>query len=322
MTPDLPSDALPGAASGEVSLHGSATRVITRVDIPEVADVYLRHQNYEIIDYNEHDDRCFVYFSSHGLYYPNDSETFRRLILVANRFEWKKNLVPSARRVILLRDVQRHFYLEGINGSINSIDKLVDFLRLQTQGLRVICVGSSAGAYAAALVGTLLNASHVFSFSGYFSLWEPLRSDHPSLSKYEEDVEYNRYFSIVELMRSSRTPVFYFYPALCAIDAEQSRLVEDLANVYEFKFRSDRHGVECYPVTYVDLFGRSLEELTRLHRRYKGSVISPLRFSVGVSGVLKSLKYEARVRNRLGRMLATVKGAAKVPRTWVRGGVG
>jgi hypothetical protein len=273
-----------------------AQKITTPFDIPEMMDVYRKYPNYEIVDLNKGDDRCFIFFSSNGLYEPCDPETFHRVVLENNRFEWKQHVPRFANKVIFLRDVKKQWYLEGINSHINTIEKLACFLRENTHGLKVICVGNSAGGYAAALFGCLLNASHVFSFSGQFSLLHVLeteaeRATNPTVVKYEKNPDYQKYFSIVDYVKTSQTPVFYLYPGKCDADIAQSRLVENIESVYMFRFDSEEHGGTCLHLNFLDLFSQSRKELCQLHREYKNSLIRPIPFSIRTSGFARSLLY-------------------------------
>jgi len=238
----------------------------TQFDIPEMLDVYLHHNNYEILELNKKDNRCIIYFSSNGLYFPNEQSVFHRDIVLGNRFEWKKNILYSANKAIFLRDVQKQWYLEGINFEINSIDKLVSFLRDQTIGLDVICVGNSAGGYAATLIGHLLGASHVFNFCGQFSILESFQTEldrirNPICVKFENDIEYNKYYSIVQWLNNSKTQIFYFYPYHSTQDIFQSELAKDLKNVFQFRFDSGEHGSTCYEINFLDIFSQSREKV-------------------------------------------------------------
>jgi hypothetical protein len=265
-------------------------------DIPEMMNVYTNHRNYEIIDFNNEDDRCIIYFSSNGLYYPNNPETFHHEIIENNRFEWKRNIPQFVKRVIFLRDVTKQWYWGGINANINSLEKLAFFLGQQTCGLRVICIGNSSGGYAATLFGCILNASHVFNFSGQYSLLHQLQTDYsrelnPTLVKYENSKDYQKYLSIVRYVKTSHTPIFYFFPAKCDQDIEQNKLVENIKSVYEFKFDTKVHGSTCYEINFLDIFCQSRENIQQIHLDNKNSLISPLLFSIKISGIAKTFNY-------------------------------
>jgi hypothetical protein len=264
-------------------------------DIPEVFQVYESEKNFEIIrgDASQSQD-CYLFFSSHGIYYPNTSEEFRTKIIENNRFEWKRNIPKNYQKVFFLRDVLKQWYLGGINREIDSVEKIVEFLRRETQGLKITCVGSSGGGYAAALFGSLLKAERVFDFSGRFSLWFCLAANrelNPLLVKHEADPTVNQYFDIVDLIKSNSTPIFYFYPGKCQDDIEQSKLVKGISNVYAFKFNDRNHGCTVLAISMTDLFDFSCDQLVELHQKNQNQLLNSLAFSFRVSGSKKTIRY-------------------------------
>lgn len=270
--------------------------IATQFDIPGIYDFYSHNRNYEILDLKQDDDRCFIYFSSNSIYAPNTREAFEQKLIRENRFDWKNNIVTSSRKAIFIRDILKTWYIKGINSEINSIEKILEFLKQETKGLRVTCVGSSAGGYAATLFGSLLEAERVFNFSGQFSLFkhiepEDIRIEHPLLVENEHVSEINQYFSLISYIQNSSVPVFYFYPNRCDLDKPQAQEVASLSTVYSYAFNAAEHARTCYPVNLLDLLIKSNDELISLHLKHKCKVIHPLDFSLSVSGFRKTLAY-------------------------------
>lgn len=268
----------------------------TQFDLDKMIEVYTKYPNYKILNLDNNYNKCVIYFSSNGLYYPNTEHVFEREIIEKNRFEWEKNILKSAKKVIFIRDVTKQWYLTGINSTIDTIAKLFDFLKQETQGLEVVCVGSSAGAYAATLFGSLLKAQCVFNFSGQFCLnhilEDPIaRQKNFTLVKYENDINYRKYYSIIDIIKSNDVPICYFYPARCEIDISQKDLVKDINNIYRFPFKSAIHGKTCYLINFVDLFDLELDQIKKLCLKNKGNEISPVNFSINISGFQKTAKY-------------------------------
>jgi hypothetical protein len=268
----------------------------TQFDIKHLWEVYNTQDNYEVLHLNPDDDRCLICFSSHGLYYPNTDDIFQEVVVQNNRFEWKKNIPSAVGKVIFVRDVTKQWYINGINREINTIEKLCDFLKELTQGYRVICVGSSAGGYAAALVGSLMGADYIFDFSGQFSLdslldHQSTRNENPMVAKYADDANYRKYYSILEIIQACRVPIFYFYPAKYHADICQSNFVESIPDVYHFRFNRKMHGQTCYLINFVDLLDLAIPELFALHAKFGDSIIAPSDFSLAVSGNLRTIKY-------------------------------
>jgi len=267
----------------------------TQFDLPIMHQTYANKANYEIAEINPRGSTCVLYFSSHGLYFPNTLDEFQRIVIEQNRFEWKRNVLPSARKVIFLRDVTKQWYLEGINARLNSIEKVCAFLKEETAELKIICVGDSAGGYAAALFGSLLEASATFCFSAQFSLRRVLEEGNleknPTVAKYVNEPKINKFYDLSDAIQTSKIPIYYFYPARCPFDIDQALLVKNIENVYSFAFDSKIHGQTCYPINFVDLFSSSREALLALHKNYQGKVITPFNFSQRVSGWTRTIKH-------------------------------
>ena len=51
--------------------------------------IWEKKDNYEIVKYSNNSNLCFVYFSSNGVYFPNEVDVFNKMIINENRFEWK-----------------------------------------------------------------------------------------------------------------------------------------------------------------------------------------------------------------------------------------
>ena len=107
------------------------------------------------------------------MYFPNEEAEFFDKIIKNNRYEWQnisndKVFEKKAGKIILVRDVHKQWYVEGISEEYNSVDKTVQLLKSLTDGYEIVTVGNSAGGYAAVLFGCLLNAEKVFTRSGQF----------------------------------------------------------------------------------------------------------------------------------------------------------
>ena len=140
---------------------------VFQTDSDIVRNVYDTQHNY-LIEYNEQcKDKtyCAVYFCSNDLYYPNVEDIFRKRIVEKNFFEWYNLRIEKAYKHIFVRDVFKQWYLSGINQSIDSPERLIEFLKNETDGYRTIMSGSSAGGYAAILYGSILKVERVFQSS-------------------------------------------------------------------------------------------------------------------------------------------------------------
>lgn len=149
-----------------------------------VQDYWLNEPNF-LIEYNEQcssKEYCAIYFCSNDIWFPHTEEIFRKRIVKNNFFEWYRCRIARAYKHIFVRDVFKQWYLTGINGEINSTDKLYEFLKKETAGYKVITLGSSAGGYASALFGPMLGAVQSICFNAQFCLQRLVDESTPTIS--------------------------------------------------------------------------------------------------------------------------------------------
>lgn len=254
---------------------------------------YLIEMNSEI-----NSNICAIYFSSNGIdsMCKNDEE-YESTIVKKNRFEWKKNKVKKAEKHIFIRDVLKEYYVEGINKNLNNCNRVFDFLRSETNNMRIITIGSSSGGYAATLFGILLKADYIFSFTGQFNLYhmslqsnpnrDPLHN--PLLYKHIDDNEYSRYYDLLPLMKTCSIPIFYL-AGDHRLDYMQRQLVKSYYCVYEFDIKGKDHVFPCYIFNIMDVINKPVDELKKLSEKYRGKTINKFIFSLQVSGILKSVE--------------------------------
>ena len=202
-------------------------------------------------------------------------------------------------RNVFVRDVKKQWYLDGINSEINSIPKLVDFLKTLSEGMETVCVGNSAGGYAASLVGSLMDANRVLNFSGQFELNSFIESDadrglNPVVLRHSHLSESREVFNIRKIIENSRVPQLYMYPEGCPLDRRQAEVVEGLKNVHVIRLDSSDHGDGCYHSNFQSLYGMSSKQIKTLAAECGERPVSKLRFSMRVSGKVKTLDYLAR----------------------------
>jgi hypothetical protein len=264
--------------------------------IEEVKNLYKDKNNFKIIKGMGKTKKCFIYFSGNGIYYPNNKDEVFNTLVKSDRYEWEKNLCQEAELIILVRDVYKQWYVDGINVEINSVDKLAFFLSIQTKGYEIICVGNSAGGYIAMIIGILLNASKVYSFCGQFSLVKYLfikefRELNELIVKNENILEKKRYYDLVKYIELSKIEIYHFFAGNNTDDSEQVKLVESLNKIRLFAFNAEIHGQTCYPINFIPLFSMPEERLRILSESCKGRILKPFLFSLKVSGIFKTLQY-------------------------------
>lgn len=135
----------------------------------------LEQDNYKIL-YNSlgEKDECIIFFSSNNIYYPNTQDQLEDTI-EKNKFEWEniaksKSILTKYGKMIFVRDMWKQWYINGINQKIDSVEKVIEFLRTETENMRVTTVGNSSGGYMATLVAQKLNAKMAYCVSGQFDI--------------------------------------------------------------------------------------------------------------------------------------------------------
>ena len=281
--------------------------------IKEVEQIYQLKDNYRIIQGKVNSKKCFIYFSGNGIYYPNNKFEVIDSLVKSDRYEWEKNLSPDAELIILVRDVYKQWYVEGINAKINSIDKLANFLAIHTNGYEIICIGNSAGGYIAMIIGILLNASRVYSFGGQFSLEiylmsEEFRKLNSLIIKNENNIEKRKYYDLIQYIKLSKINIYHFFSKKNMDDFEQVKQVEGINKVRLIAFNEKFHGKTCYPINFIPLFSMPEKKLETISKLYESRMINPFLFSLKVSGIIKTVQYLfiSRVINKTKKINARI----------------
>ncbi len=85
------------------------------VDAEIVQHTYNNNDNYRIEVGDPTSPYACIYCSSHGIYFPNTEAEFEKRIVAQDRYDWLKNKVRNVQKHIFIRDVQKQWYLNGIN---------------------------------------------------------------------------------------------------------------------------------------------------------------------------------------------------------------
>lgn len=257
---------------------------------PEIVrEHWLSHPNY-LIEYNEKVEKkewCAVYFCSNDIWFPHTESIFRKRILEKNFFEWYRCRIDRAYKHIFIRDVYKQWYIKGINGEISSQEKLLDFLKKETHGFKVVTIGSSAGGYAATLFGGKLAAEQVICFNGQFCLEKAVQ--HSSLDC--NPILFRRLKTAgvkvenILLGVQGKTRLFYVYSNKSVSDVEQHRYVEGVKNLSCIAFDSSRHGIPFLKVALPVFINLSAEEMESLSERNH----HPVCFTIHCVGIWQTI---------------------------------
>ncbi len=250
-----------------------------------VRDEY-RKDNYIINEYDNDSNLVAIYFSSNGIYYPNTEEAFREKIIDGNRFEWLHYKIEKVRKEMFFRDIYKSWYVTGINERINSVDKLIEFIKQEIpEGSATVVIGNSAGGYMAALAGTLIGADYVLDFSGQ-NLLLPQGVNNPYIKKFLRDAKRNQYFDLNRVWEQYAMPkLFYFYSYNNKEDNAQHSAVKNPTNFFAFGFNTDAHERTMYRFNIPTVINMSPDSLTALWNRFSNrKKIGRFEFSVAVCG--------------------------------------
>lgn len=263
----------------------------------DIAEEIYKKENYKIKINNKcHTNTCYIFFSSNNIWYPNTEDAFKRSFVDNDYYEWMRFTDLPAEKVVYIRDIYKSWYVSGINKELNSIDAVIAFLRKQTAGMKVVTVGSSAGGYMASLTAALLNAECCVCFSAQFDLTvEGALGANPLLKKYSKDDNRNQYYNIINIIRNSKTHIFYFVPAYSEYDKEQMNKVADIENVHMLKIASHHHGVPLFSGNLGQLLQMDKDSLVSLFESYEYRVVGMLPMSIKLSGIVGTcncIKYE------------------------------
>lgn len=242
-----------------------------------VNEVYKNRKNYKI-EYSEFKDceenLCVVYFSSNGVYYPNTESEFRTTIKEKDYYEWYNTRIKRAKKHIFVRDIFKQWYINGINSEINNVDKLCQTLDKETMNYKIICIGSSAGGYAAILCGILLKAQYVFAFSPQFNL----NTKSCIMCITEKNRKKIIYSDLCDLINKSSIPIFNFIPYKSLQDIEQYNFIKNYKNVKTFSFNSKNHGVPFGKKSLNHIINLKCQEVEKLHYEFEGQIVEPGKF--------------------------------------------
>lgn len=262
-----------------------------QVDSTVVIHQRDKNDNY-IVEYNNNainKRQCVIYFSSHDIYYPNDIKAFETSILKKDRFEWRNCKISTAYKHIFLRDVNKQWYLSGINSKISDPEELLQFLKEQTDGYEIITIGSSAGGYAAVLYGMLLdNVVKVYAFSPRFTMHPLINTselENPLYHRLKDNPKFHKYLDLKPLLLDNKSEKIYYFVGIDSkLDIVQMNHVGDDTRMHIIKFLTSRHGIPFPKASLDKILNMSADELSA----FSGRMYSPILFSVKVVGAFKT----------------------------------
>lgn len=260
-----------------------------------VKKIYSEKDNYEIVKTNGRKGRVLIFFTGHGLYYPNTYDSFYKSVVVDNKFEWKKlasnpRVASLAEEIIFVRDVYKVWCINGINATLNSQNKLAEFLKEIVGKREVVTIGSSAGGYMAILFGCYLKAVTIYAFSPQVNLHE-YHKDH-IIDCYDEYIS-NSYIlnnmDLKPLIESYSGDLLYWYPAKCEEDIRQQASVSTCSNIAFFALDQTEHGATLWGESIIRTLELKTEKIKQLSMKHYGEIVTPMEYCSETSGFVKAL---------------------------------
>lgn len=253
-----------------------------------VNKIYSNYDNFEEEIIHENGKKCYIFFSSNGLYKESDATKISHELIEKDRYEWK-SIAQSIKyhkdlgKIIYVRDVKLLFYLDGINKTVSNIDEVINKLRKMTEHYEVTTVGISSGGYMAVITAIQLNAVRAITISGQFDLKNRLPNEF--LSENASDIMKQKYYNIVQLVKENRkVPIYYLCPFNCEHDRMNYNLIQEEENVRVFLFPDSLHAATIYPFNFPDFIYMSNNSLDKLKRKFSGKMINKnLFFALTVS---------------------------------------
>lgn len=263
---------------------------VFQTDSNMVKDAYKRDNC--LIAYNTQNmdsNICAIYFSSNDIYFPNNEEAFQNQIVNKDFYEWFNNRIEKAYKHIFIRDIQKQWYLGGINSSIDSPEKLLAFLIDEVKDFSVITLGSSAGGYAAVLYGQLLNAKKILSFNGQFMLSDLLESSteeiNPLVFRFRDNPKLYKFYSLGESITNVES-IFYFNSNRSSWDVEQLNHING-KKINVILFRTSHHGIPFLKVALGNVINASTDKL----KEFTFKQHNPLLFTIHFVGLKATMLF-------------------------------
>ena len=272
---------------------------MNKEEFENIKFTYFQNGNYKIINNNPNNKICYIFCSSNGIYKAKMPFQYNAEFIVNNCFEWEnisqsKKIRHNAGKFIFLRDLYQHSYVDGINKEIDSIDKIVEFLKMEIIGYDVYLVGNSGGGYLAMVLGFLLpNVKRIYSFGGLFSLYEWTGAHNQFTfnecefyTKHLND-DKSKYFDIRNLIINVENIIYHFYGTGHSGDAKQISLLRENHKINLFPINEEVHGSSIYPFDMISVLSCSDKKLDKIveNIKFKRNV-SKNRFSINSFGIL------------------------------------
>lgn len=267
---------------------------IFQIDSPAVLKEFDA-ENY-CIEYNTSaacdSNLCVIYFSSNEIYYPNTLKSFEYSIIERDKYEWKKNRLSIAGKHVFIRDIRKQWYIGGINSKLDTPSKLAEFLKKETAGYTVYCIGSSAGGFAAILFGSLLQVNRVYAFNSQLNLGVTMKSSNPLvdpiLFEKVNDAVSKSYFDLSTFITDG-VDYYYFQSCHSKMDVVQYQSISPQAkkHIKIIRFKTSNHGFPFLRINLPYILSFDKNSLDALVNK----TFNLIRFSIRLIGIIATIQF-------------------------------
>lgn len=221
--------------------------------------------------------KALIFFTGNGLYaQKNRRASFLERILEYDRYEWwdighSSKVTAAYEKIIFMRDIYAQYYLRGVNKNYNTQQKMAELLRKETEGYDITLCGSSAGAFAAAVMAEAIGAKRIYGISGCYDL-KLIYGMGPILDAEIRNPNTECVLNACEQLKRSGVRIYNVYAGCCQTDIVQTEAIAD-CNVLHFPFDSENHAKTMRGICYPTFLTLSDERLQELAERYEGKLI-------------------------------------------------
>lgn len=198
---------------------------------------------------------------------------------------------------IFIRDLEQSWYHKGMRGIGTSIEESAKYLRSiikKNRYKKVVCLGNSMGGYAAILIGHLIKADTVLSFSPQTFLDAKNREKYKD-NRWQEQISNlpkkikAKYLDLSKLPVSSndKTKFNIYYSLDERIDVEHVNNIKDLKNVESFSYENGGHQLVQFLKRSGDLYIILRNHLTKFSKDRIVAVFEDLDNGYDLNGSLK-----------------------------------
>tara|TARA_R100000951_G_scaffold112341_1_gene112543 strand:+ start:41 stop:679 length:639 start_codon:yes stop_codon:yes gene_type:complete len=164
-------------------------------------------------------------------------------------FEFNSSVKNLKVDSLFVKDPKRIWYQNGISQKHNSVESTVELIKSYSSKYQTtICIGNSAGAFAAILFGTLLNVNQVVAFSPQTLLSKDLK-DFPWMKELDNLYKNDMYCVDLKYHLSNinySTKIDVCVPVLNSFDSNQFDHIKDMPNVKMLPFNTADHNMGGY----------------------------------------------------------------------------